>query len=533
MAAPRFRTNQDGSVTYFGADPTAAGGGDLYSVNQGRNVLSLLDPNASGLIPRNYLAASRETVNDPQWLSGDFAGLNLPAPAAWFDISLAHPEYLRQRVQSGDADGGWNEHLNAAQLGDFIQTGTRRSAGGGSPDSTESFTDGAASNYIRPVWMSPDQLRYVQDIYDKDGKFLYRDLMDDHNEQMLENAVVDAWFNFAGAGWAQGLDKAVQAEDRGDESGIYKGLLQAYASTGGPGSNYAGAASGAWNAYDAAKNDDWLGAAQSAYNAYNAYGREPTGSRWKTGTVGSEPGTSGVDDFRRGEIDSYETDGRLTDPALVGGNQATTGGNMWNTGYFDDGLQDDWSGDNSSSVSLDQYNLDGLLGQGGQVDPGVWDSLTNAFKSGKASDFLNTAMKLYSSLGGNASLAGAVIGALANKGSKEQTQTIEPWGPAQPYLRGLLSEGADLYGKYRQQPFSPAEQTAYRNTGNVLDFANANAGRFMSGFDATAAGKNQFSRNDPRKGLIGNSYDAYTSPVSWQPGLLNGFGTQPGGTTLW
>ena len=107
MASPRSRVNPDGSTTYFGVDPTKAGGGDLFSINQTGNVLSLLDPNASRWLPRNYLAASKETISDPRWLTGDFAGLNLPAPAAWFDTSQAHPEYVRQMVASGDADGGW------------------------------------------------------------------------------------------------------------------------------------------------------------------------------------------------------------------------------------------------------------------------------------------------------------------------------------------------------------------------------------------------------------------------------------------
>ena len=80
--------------------------------------------------------------------------------------------------------------------------------------------------------------------------------------------------------------------------------------------------------------------------------------------------------------------------------------------------------------------------------------------------------------------------------------------------------------QYKQQPFSPAEQTAYGNLGNMYDFINANASGLMSGFNANASGQNQFSRNNPRKGLIGNSYDPATSPVAWAPGLLGSFGTK-------
>lgn len=123
-----------------------------------------------------------------------------------------------------------------------------------------------------------------------------------------------------------------------------------------------------------------------------------------------------------------------------------------------------------------------------------------------------------------AGLFGAYTGYQDSK-DKEQTQKVEPWGPAQPYLKGLLGEGADIYSQYKQQPFSPTEQTAYGNLGNTFDFINANAPGLMSGFNANASGQNQFVRGKPRS-LIGNSYDPATSPVAWQPGLLGNFGTR-------
>lgn len=124
-------------------------------------------------------------------------------------------------------------------------------------------------------------------------------------------------------------------------------------------------------------------------------------------------------------------------------------------------------------------------------------------------------------------LAGAYMGYQDSK-DKEDVSRREPWGPAQPYIKGLLGEGAGLFDQYKAEPFSPTEQTAYSNLGNTYDFINANAGGLMSGFDATARGANQFSRNNPRRGLIGNSYDAATSPVAWNPGLLGSFGTRKG-----
>jgi hypothetical protein len=120
-------------------------------------------------------------------------------------------------------------------------------------------------------------------------------------------------------------------------------------------------------------------------------------------------------------------------------------------------------------------------------------------------------------------LLGAYTGYQGGK-DQQQTQSRDPWGPAQPYLKGLLSEGAELYGQQKAEPFSQAEQTAYGNQGNILDFINGNAPGLMDGFVANASGQNQFQRGK-QKSLIGSSYNPATSPVTWQPGLLGNFGT--------
>jgi hypothetical protein len=201
------------------------------------------------------------------------------------------------------------------------------------------------------------------------------------------------------------------------------------------------------------------------------------------GLSGASAGTSGLSNFRQGEIANYGTNGSMPSSA------ASTAGNMTAYDSFIEGLKQ-------------------AAGSGAGSDPSSWANLASNF------------------LGNN---AGGLLGAYLSyqdAKDKEQTSKTEPWGPAKPYLEGLLREGGNLWSHYQQQPFSPAEQTAYGNYGNALDFINSNAGRFMSGFDATAAGHNQFVRGQPRQ-LIGNSYDAATSPVAWQPGLLGAFGTVP------
>jgi hypothetical protein len=119
-------------------------------------------------------------------------------------------------------------------------------------------------------------------------------------------------------------------------------------------------------------------------------------------------------------------------------------------------------------------------------------------------------------------LLGAVAGAADSKDGETTTKN-EPWGPAQDFLKQQLAQGQALSQKYAQQPFSPAQQTAYGNMGGLLDLINQNAGGLLDGFQANASGKNQFVRGQPRA-LIGSSFAP--TGAQWQPGLLGNFGTK-------
>lgn len=122
-----------------------------------------------------------------------------------------------------------------------------------------------------------------------------------------------------------------------------------------------------------------------------------------------------------------------------------------------------------------------------------------------------------------AMLLGGLLGA---KGGKDQQQTSsrDPWAPMQPYLLGLAEDGRKLYNQYTQQPFSPAQQTAYNNVGGLLDVLNLNAGGLLQGMQANATGQNKFVRGQPRQ-LIGS---APIDGMAFQPGLLGNFGTRRG-----
>lgn len=116
---------------------------------------------------------------------------------------------------------------------------------------------------------------------------------------------------------------------------------------------------------------------------------------------------------------------------------------------------------------------------------------------------------------GAAGLLGAAAGAL-DSGDKQNTSSKDPWAPAQPFLKGLLTQGQQLSDKYAAQPFNEAQKTAYGNIGGLLDSINQGAGGLMQGMAANASGANQFRRGG---GLLGGSM-GYT----FTPGRYGNFG---------
>lgn len=139
------------------------------------------------------------------------------------------------------------------------------------------------------------------------------------------------------------------------------------------------------------------------------------------------------------------------------------------------------------------------------------------------SQMASGAKTLYDGLGGAkgiATLAGAVAGA-ADSGDKTQSSSRDPWAPMQPYLKGLAADGADLYAKYKAQPFSQAQQTAYANQGGLLDSLNQATPGLLAAMQMTAGGGNQFRRGQQ------NSVPTYGwAGLGWQPQSYGNFGTK-------
>lgn len=200
------------------------------------------------------------------------------------------------------------------------------------------------------------------------------------------------------------------------------------------------------------------GGGGSALGGAGAAGADMGGTEVLSGGAGdSALGTSGVSPFRAGEIASYSTNGSMASPAV----QATGPGLLDQLGT--------WAKDNPGLVKL----------------------------------------------------AGSALGA-ASSGDQNQSTTTnrEPWGPAQPFLRGLLDQASTLSQQYQQNPFSPTQKQAYNNSFGLLNAANQMAPGLMSAMQANASGANAYSRANPTRPLTGS-----TAQFNFAPGLLMPFGS--------
>lgn len=191
------------------------------------------------------------------------------------------------------------------------------------------------------------------------------------------------------------------------------------------------------------------------------------------------------------------------------GGAAAGGSNVWNPAIIDSAMNSAGYGANAQAAA----NMGtSLYGTGAQAGGSFWDTLSNG-ASNWASD-PNNWLKL----------AGAVGGAVDAK-DQTQTQTRDPWGPAQPYILEALQQGQKLNQQYQAQPFSPQQQAAYNNLGGLLNLANTNAPGLLSGFQANAMGANNYDRSNPRKALTGSA----PMQGNWNPGLLSFFPQNGGG----
>lgn len=138
---------------------------------------------------------------------------------------------------------------------------------------------------------------------------------------------------------------------------------------------------------------------------------------------------------------------------------------------------------------------------------------------------------------------GSVVGGLFGSeggGGQQQTQSKEPWGPAAPWLKGLLEDGQNLQGYYQQNPFNPQQQVGYQNLLSGYDNYSQNiapglmslANHFIGsgyqrqgGSGSGLAGTNQYAR--PSTGAVsqgipqGGAATPFIQPLQMQYGTID------------
>lgn len=114
-------------------------------------------------------------------------------------------------------------------------------------------------------------------------------------------------------------------------------------------------------------------------------------------------------------------------------------------------------------------------------------------------------------------IVGGVAGGLFSDsgGGQSQTQTREPWGPAQQGLKDVLSDATKLREYYKQNPFNQLQQTSLQNLYGDIDNYRQNiapatmalANRFMnSNYQRAPAGSELGGMLQPERSLGAGNY---------------------------
>lgn len=113
-------------------------------------------------------------------------------------------------------------------------------------------------------------------------------------------------------------------------------------------------------------------------------------------------------------------------------------------------------------------------------------------------------------------IAGSVLGAATSR-DQQKTDSRDPWGPAQPFLRDLIGQGQTLSQQYQAQPFNPLQQQWMNRKAGLLDSLTTSA------LPGLLSGLNTMNQGYQRPG----GPSARQSAMNYSPtGLLNAMGAQ-------
>lgn len=103
-------------------------------------------------------------------------------------------------------------------------------------------------------------------------------------------------------------------------------------------------------------------------------------------------------------------------------------------------------------------------------------------------------------------VAGAVVGGMMGGDDQQtQTQSRDPWGPAQPWMRQNLQTGQRLQGYYEQNPFNQLQRTSYQNIAGDIDNFRNNINPGLMEFANRLMGTNYSRQGGPSGGSGGGS----------------------------
>jgi len=119
-------------------------------------------------------------------------------------------------------------------------------------------------------------------------------------------------------------------------------------------------------------------------------------------------------------------------------------------------------------------------------------------------------------------IGGALVGGLFSDsgGGQSQSQTREPWGPAQQGLKDVLGDATKLREYYKQNPLNQIQQTGYQNLLGDLDNYRQSIAPSMMGL------ANRFMNSNYQRAPAGSELGGFLQP---ERGMGAGMGQAAGG----
>ena len=116
---------------------------------------------------------------------------------------------------------------------------------------------------------------------------------------------------------------------------------------------------------------------------------------------------------------------------------------------------------------------------------------------------------------------------MSGDSQQSQSQSREPWAPAQPWLRQNLQTGQNLQNYYQQNPFNSIQQTSMQNMLGDIDNFRSNINPGMMAF-ANRLMNSSYSRNGGNSSRGGGYGGGYGGGMGGQGAMPQGGGDAGG-----